>query len=178
MDESLQFIDFQPNETVASIGCGGGLWEIAMSFSCENVHFYLQDINAQLLNTTELNNSVSYFEKQYKKPNSCNFQITIGEPFSTKLPTNYFDKVVLLNSLHEFDQPESMLLDCQRILKPKGELIIEEEMATFPNQLHDGCGKKLYAEATLIDLLKAFNIHLVKKQNFGKKLMLKFSVNF
>jgi ubiquinone/menaquinone biosynthesis C-methylase UbiE len=165
----------QTHEKVASIGCGGGLWEVLASFDTQQVAFHLQDINPELLNDQNLKETITYFEKQFGRPSDCSIQVTIGTPKETGLSTKYFDKVLLINSFHEFEYQIEMLVECQRILKPNGQLIVEEQPAKFSGELHEGCGKRLYLETELIDLFNKNGFQLIESQIFENKMYLKFS---
>jgi ubiquinone/menaquinone biosynthesis C-methylase UbiE len=164
-----------PHEKIASIGCAGGLWEIAWAFELNQAEFHLQEIDEGLLNEAEVKNTIKYFEKQFNKSTNCTFKITIGNAKSTNLPTKYFDKVLLINSFHEFEYQETMLDEFKRILKTNGQLIIEEQLAQFDGELHDGCGKRLFLEKELIKILKKNGFQLFESQIFDNKLFLKFS---
>ena len=167
----LTHLYLQPHEKVASLGCGGGLWEVVASFDAQYVEFHLQDINQDLLNVSELQKTIQYFEKQFGRPTNCSFHITIGTPKVTNLPSNYFDKVLLINSFHEFDYQSDRLAECQRILKPNGHLIIEEQLAKYSGELHEGCGKRLFLEEELELLLITYNFE-IKKTISGKNILL------
>jgi ubiquinone/menaquinone biosynthesis C-methylase UbiE len=171
-------LHLNPSDNVASIGCGGGLWEVMLSFDFENVNFHLQDINPDLLNQNELKQTISYFEKLYSKPNNCNFKIVIGEPKSTNLPHNFFDKVLLINSFHEFEFPELMLVECKNILKPEGQLIIEEQLAEYTGELHEGCGKRLFLEEELIDILNKSGFQKIESLKYENKFLMKSTPSF
>jgi ubiquinone/menaquinone biosynthesis C-methylase UbiE len=170
----LSSLNFQPNQKVASVGVGGGLWEVMMGFENENVSFHLQEIDPQLLNVIELNQTIQYFEKQYGKPTTCNFSITIGTKFHTNLPTQYFDKVLLINSFHEFEQQQIMLLECKRILKPSGQLIIEEQLAQYSGELHEGCAKRLFLENEILEFFIKNGFLLYESHFFENKIKISF----
>jgi ubiquinone/menaquinone biosynthesis C-methylase UbiE len=175
MQALIQFSKIEPNQKIASIGCGGGLWEVMLGFEIDNLEIHLQDIDANLLNETELKNTIEYFEKQYKKPVESTFAITIGDNKNSNLTSNYFDKVLLINSLHEFEYQAIILNECFRILKPNGQLIIEEQLAQYAGELHDGCGKRLFLEAELIEAIKKTGFHMIESQIYENKIFLKFT---
>lgn len=170
----LDHFHLQPHEKVASIGCGGGLWEVMASFNTHQVAFHLQDINPELLNEPNLKETITYFEKQFRRPSDCSFEVTIGTSKETGLPTKYFDKVLLINSFHEFEYQNEMLAECQRILKPKGQLVVEEQIAKFSGELHEGCGKRLFLEDELTELFYKNGFQLIESHFFDNKMYLKF----
>lgn len=171
----LENINFFSHEKIASLGCGGGLWEVMLGFEHDYLEIHLQDIDASLLNETELKNTIAYFEKHYKRPSTSSYKITIGNKKETKLPSTYFDKVLLINSFHEFEYQDTMLEECKRILKPNGQLIIEEQLAQFSGELDNGCGKRLFLEIELIEVIKKSGFLINESQIFENKIFLKFT---
>jgi ubiquinone/menaquinone biosynthesis C-methylase UbiE len=166
MQKSLSIYNFQPKETIASIGASSGVWEIWFASQVEGLTFYLQDIDAQNCNQEEINEGIAYFEKLVCKKNTGKFIPIIGTQSATNLPKNTFDKVLIINSLHEFKSPEIILQDIRKILKPNGQLFIEEQIAKFSGEIHEGCGKRLFSGNELINLLKENQFDL--KQTYPK----------
>jgi ubiquinone/menaquinone biosynthesis C-methylase UbiE len=154
MQKSLSIYNFQPNETIASIGASSGVWEIWFASQVEDLTFYLQDIDPLNCNQEEIEYGIKYYEKLLQKPISGKFIPIIGTQSETNLPKNTFDKVLIINSLHEFETPEFILQDIHKILKANGQLFIEEQMAKFSGEIHEGCGKRLFTEDELIILLR------------------------
>lgn len=160
MQKSLSIYNFQPNETIASIGASSGVWEIWFASQVEGLTFYLQDIDPLNCNKEEIDYGVKYYEKLLQKPISGKFIPIVGTQSETNLPKNTFDKILIINSLHEFETPELILQDIHKILKPNGQLFIEEQLAKFSGEIHEGCGKRLFTENELINLLNTSNFEL------------------
>ena len=160
MQKSLSIYNFQPNETIASIGASSGVWEIWFASQVEGLTFYLQDIDPLNCNKEEIDYGVKYYEKLLQKPISGKFIPIVGTQSETNLPKNTFDKILIINSLHEFETPELILQDIHKILKPNGQLFIEEQLAKFSSEIHEGCGKRLFTENELINLLNTSNFEL------------------
>ncbi len=162
-------LNIEPGEKIASIGCGGGLWEVAWSFEINEVTIFLQDIDATILNISELKSTIAYFEKQFAQPTSCKFEIIIGTKNKTNLAQNYFDKILIINSLHEFEQQNQMLTECQKSLKLNGQLIIQEQLAQYQGQIHNGCGKPLFLADQLIAILNKAGFILLKSNTLAEE---------
>jgi ubiquinone/menaquinone biosynthesis C-methylase UbiE len=128
--------------------------------------FYLQDIDPLNCNQEEIEYGIKYYEKLLQKTISGKFIPIIGIQSETNLPQNLFDKVLIINSLHEFETPEIILQEIQKNLKPNGQLFIEEQIAKFSGEIHEGCGKRLFTEIELTNLLKENNFEL--KQTYLK----------
>lgn len=167
MRKSLEVYNFQKGDVVASLGAGGGVWEIGFATFHEDLTFYLQDINGNVLNQADIDYAIEYYTKVSGKPNGNQFIPVIGTEKKTNLPTGIFDKVLVINSFHEFSEPKAMLTEVSRILKPAGQLFIEETLARTPGQRHEGCQKPLYTEPELIDFLN--NQGFVLQQSVGRK---------
>ena len=163
MQKSLSIYNFQQNETIASIGASSGVWEIWFASQVDYLTFYLQDTDAQNCNQEEINEGIAYFEKLVGKKNTGKFIPIIGTQSSTNLPTNTFDKVLIVNTLHEFETPEIILQDINRILKSNGKLFIEEQSAKFSGEIHGGCGKRLFTENELSDILSKCRFEVIER---------------
>lgn len=163
MQKSLSIYNFKENETIASIGASSGVWEIWFASQVEYLTFYLQDIDTQNCNQEEINEGVKYFEKLVGKKNTGKFVPIIGTQSATNLPKNTFDKVLIINSLHEFKTPESILQDIRKILKLNGTLLIEEQIAKFSGEIHEGCGKRFFTENEIVILLKKNSFEMITR---------------
>jgi ubiquinone/menaquinone biosynthesis C-methylase UbiE len=163
MQKSLSIYNLQPNETIASIGASSGVWEIWFASQVESLTFYLQDIDPLNCNQEEIDYGIKYYEKLLQKPISGKFIPIIGSQTETNLPKNIFDKVLIINSLHEFKVPELILQDIHKILKPEGQLFIEEQLGSFSGEIHEGCGKRLFTESELVALLEKCGFEMINR---------------
>jgi ubiquinone/menaquinone biosynthesis C-methylase UbiE len=78
----------------------------------------------------------------------------LGDEKKTNLPNQLFDKVMIINSFHEFTYQEEMLEDIARKLKPGGLLYIDEALARRAGELHGVCKKRIYLDEELVSFLK------------------------
>lgn len=162
MQKSLQTFQFKENETIASIGASSGVWEIWFASQVDNLTFYIQDIDEQNCNQEEIDYGVHYYEKLLKKTIKGKFIPVIGTQKTTNLPWNTFDKVLIINSLHEFSHPEFILQDILAILKKNGILFIEEVMAISVGEIHEGCGRRLFTKDELLELLVQIGFEIME----------------
>lgn len=170
MEKSLKTYQFKSGETIASIGASGGVWEIYFASQVDNLTFYLQDIDADLCNEEEINEGILFYEKMMKKPIKGKFIPVIGTQHSSLLPKNTFDKVLIINSLHEFSFPTEMIKDSYEILKSEGLLFIEEQLATYLGEIHEGCLKPLFLESALIELVEKYDFVLRETVDKGNNV--------
>jgi ubiquinone/menaquinone biosynthesis C-methylase UbiE len=176
MTDSYQF---QSGDIIASIGASAGVWEMAFAsqFPNLNLTFYLEDIDPNNCNIEEVNYGLKYYEKLLDKPLNGTFIPVLGTEISTNLPKNHFNKVLIINSLHEFSEQKAMLQDIHQILKKDGLLFIEELITQVSGTLHEGCQKRLFTETELITLVEkqGFIFQRIASQE-GENLVFVFEV--
>ncbi|MDQ1088070.1 GNAT family N-acetyltransferase [Siphonobacter sp. SORGH_AS_1065] len=149
MHQFLETFNFQPNEKIGSLGCGGGIWEIGLGVLLGNLNFVLMDINPEILNEEEVQAAVGYWEKHYSKLNTSRFQVIINTPQKIPLPDQSLDKLILSNAFHEFSEQAAMLQEIRRVMKENGSVFVEEQIAQFSGERHEGCGKPLFTASEL-----------------------------
>lgn len=96
------FMNFQKGQIVASIGAKNGWFEAAASIYHDSLTFYLEDIDAECLNTPSVEATVALYAKIKKQPIRNRFEMVIGTDSTTKLPSQLFDRVLLNNTFHHF----------------------------------------------------------------------------
>jgi ubiquinone/menaquinone biosynthesis C-methylase UbiE len=155
MQKSFETYRFENGQTIASIGASSGVWEVWYASHFNDITFYLQDIDANNCNDEEVKYAVNYYEKLLNKPITAQFFTVIGQQNNTNLPHNIFDKVLIINTLHELDFAKEILLDCYQLLKKKGVLYIEEQLASKIGEIHEGCLKPLLLSNQLLILVQS-----------------------
>jgi predicted methyltransferase len=154
LQKSLEIYQFKPHEIIASVGASSGVWEIWFASQVDNLTFYLQDIDPLNCNQEEIDYGVKYYEKFLNKKIIGTFIPVIGSQKETNLPKNLFDKILIINSLHELSFIDEMLKDIKECLKPSGVLFVEEQLAKAPGEIHEGCGKRFFTQDELVDSLE------------------------
>ena len=167
MQKSLKTYQFKPYEIIASVGASGGVWEIWFASQVDNLTFYLQDIYPLNCNQEEIDYGIKYYEKLLNKPIIGQFIPIIGNHYQTNLPLIFFDKILIINSLHEFLFVNEILQDIKKCLKPSGKLFIEEQMAKKSGEIHEGCGKRLFTQDELINCLAENGFEMVDMVDKG-----------
>lgn len=154
LQKSLETYQFKPFETIASVGASSGVWEIWFASQVDNLTFYLQDIDPLNCNQEEIDYGVRYYEKLLGNKINGKFIPIIGNQNQTNLPEFFFDKILIINSLHEFLFIGEILQDIKNCLKPSGILFIEEQITKTSGEIHEGCGKRLFTQKELTNCLK------------------------
>ena len=135
----LDFYHFKSGQTVASIGAQCCHWEAAYAATTDSVIFYLEDIDTAKFKNEQTEFVWNYYGKLRGRPLTSNYKMILGDERSTSLPENTFDKILIINSFHEFTFVPEMLADIKKKLKPGGVLYIDEALPKRPGQLHGIC---------------------------------------
>jgi hypothetical protein len=167
LQKSLETYQFKPYETIASVGASSGVWEIWFSSQVDNLTFYLQDIDAQNCNQEEIDYGINYYEKLLGKKIIGKFIPIIGTQHQANLIVDFFDKILIINSLHEFLFVNEILLDIKNCLKSSGKLFIEEQITKTSGEIHEGCGKPLFTQDELVDCLHRNGFELANMVDKG-----------
>lgn len=154
--------NFRQNEVIASVGAGSGSKEVVYSMMADSITFYLQDINPVCLTPENLKTTVSRLYAAGGRTCTATFIPIIGTAQETRLPRQFFDKIIVENTLHELTHPSDLLVSLRANLKPDGYLFIEDLVAKRPGQKHRGCGKPLYTEDALVELLDLNGFRLLQ----------------
>lgn len=150
----ISFYHFQPGEIVASIGAQCCNWEAAYAATTDSLQFFLEDIDSNFFNQRQASFAWKYYGDLRKKRLSSSFKLILGDEKRTHLPDGVFDKIVIINSFHEFSYQKEMLQDISSKLKPGGILFIDETLAVRSGELHIQCHKRIYLDHELISILK------------------------
>lgn len=160
----MSLYGFQKNDTIASIGAGWGRWEVAYGTLMDGLVFYLEDINDEMLYPAQLDFNLRYYTLLKGGPVLSDYYIQIGTLISTQLPSNFFDKVLVINAFHEFSQIDEMIRDMNRILKDDGVLLLNEFDAFEPGEKHMGCGNRIYTKTEIIDIFNRHGFELLSSE--------------
>lgn len=132
-------------DVVADIGAASGWLDGVFSVLSDEVTYYIQDIDTNILNQEEFDKVVSYYSKEKSTPQTNKFYFVIGSESSTNLPDNYFTKVIINNTFHEIDNIDTLIQDMDRKLMKGGKIIIHENFSTEKKKIHHGgCDIKAY----------------------------------
>ena len=85
---------------------------------------------------------------------TSDYKMIFGDERSTSLPEITFDKILVINSFHEFTFQSEMLADIRKKLKPNGILYIDEALPRKPGQLHGICNKPMLTNEETIAIFE------------------------
>jgi ubiquinone/menaquinone biosynthesis C-methylase UbiE len=143
MLQVLPFFEPRKHETILSVGTGGCLWEVLMASQWPKSHWYLVEENKRLVSKTILDDTIQYWEQKGFSTGNI-FEIIADSFLNIQIQSNSINKLFFLNSLHELEQQNLVLNKVFSLLKHNGLLIIEESLASYPGQLHEGCQRPLF----------------------------------
>jgi ubiquinone/menaquinone biosynthesis C-methylase UbiE len=102
---------------------------------------------------------------------TSDYKMIIGDERSTSLPENTFDKILVINSFHEFTFKAEMLADIKKKLKPGGVLYIDEALPRKQRQLHGICNKPMFTNEETIAIFEKNGFEYIGgiDFNYGQK---------
>ncbi len=169
MKELLKFTPWKNTDTLVSLGCGSGWWEINCVIHQPAAQLILVDQDIQVLTNEEVSESISYFENTANTKNTTPILVNNEDVHALTLAIEMADWVLIFNALHEFNQIDLVLQEAFRILKKGGQLLIEEEVSISIPLIHEGCGKKLFFAEELISLVSEAGFEMVNKKQKDEK---------
>ena len=163
----LDFYHFKSGQTIASIGAQCGHWEAAYAATTDSATFYLEDIDSSKFKKEQIEFVWNYYASLRGKPMTSNYKMILGDEKSTSLPENLFDKILIINSFHEFTFVTEMLADIKKKLKPGGILYIDEALPKRPGQLHGICNHPMLTNEETIGMLAKHGFEYVNGIDFN-----------
>ena len=98
---------------------------------------------------------------------TSDYKMIFGDERSTSLPENTFDKILIINSFHEFTFQVEMLTDIKKKLKPGGILYIDEASPKKQGQLHGICNKPMFTNEETIAIFEKNGFEYVDGIDFN-----------
>ncbi len=126
-EKALDALDLHPGMLVADVGAGTGYFTTRLARRVgPSGKVYAEDVEPEMLDRLRANVA------QAQLPN---VEIVPGTETDPKLPNGRLDLVLLVDVYHELAEPQQMLRNIRRFLKPDGRLVLIEyrkEDATIP----------------------------------------------
>jgi len=165
--KEISFYDFRSGQTIASIGAQCCHWEAAYAATTDSVTFYLEDIDSNKFKKGQVEFAWNYYATLRGRPMTSDYKMIIGDERSTSLPENTFDKILVINSFHEFTLQSEMLADIKKKLKPGGVLYIDEALPKRQGQLHGICNKPMLTNEETIKVFEKNDFEYVDGIDFN-----------
>ncbi len=160
--EELSMLDLEGIRTFGDVGSGVGTISLLINMKYPRVIQYVNEIDRSFLDYQK--------EKLEKTELGSSKSVTFvkGTKKSTGLEGLDLDAVLLRNALHHFSRQEDMIRSVIRSLKEGGKIILIESLRELDND-GDIC-KKAMSKKELMEVLKAFNLKIVKERVLDEKI--------
>ncbi len=159
-----EFIDLKPKEVIADIGAGTMNLEGVLTVFTDSLSFYCEDISDECTNQLQAKKVLNHYASISNKDISSTIKTVIGTEKNTNLPSQFFDKVLIINTFHEFTNRDEMLFEIKRILKKDGKVYIEERLPTSKMKIHQGCKMPMISESEMIEMMSKAGFNFVSKR--------------
>ena len=152
----FEFLRLQDGDTVVDIGAASGWYEGAVwaGTDLKKLQVILVDIDSNCLNQQRVSNMLHHYGDLKGGPYELDITMIRNTPDTLYLEPGKYNKIWLLNTLHEVPDPPKLLQQIYRVLRPGGELILLELVPTKPGKKHGGCNKPLRSPDQWVELLQ------------------------
>lgn len=148
----------RPAERVADIGCGTGVYTIALANEVGSMgQVYAVDVHREALHT---------LAGTLDKRGIINVEMLWADA-EKGIPIDAFslDAIVLSNVLFQFEKPDKVISHCAKLLKPEGQLLVVDWSAS-----HGGIGphkEHVVSEEKATNLVQSHGFRIVKRLPAG-----------
>ena len=113
-DEIMDTLGIAEGSVVADIGAGGGWFTIRLARRVgANGIVYAEDIQPQMLEATM---------RRVAREGLGNVRRVMGTSADPRLPTGAIDAALIVDTYHEFDNPDALLRNIAKALRPNGRI--------------------------------------------------------
>jgi ubiquinone/menaquinone biosynthesis C-methylase UbiE len=124
-DEALDALHIQPGMMVADVGAGTGYITQRLAKRVGPTgKVYANDVQPEML---------SRLQEHLEQNHVTNVETVLGTQANPNLPPNTFDLILMVDVYHEFSQPQRMLQEMKKALKPDGRLVLVEYRKEDPS---------------------------------------------
>lgn len=117
-DEALDALGIRPGMIVADVGAGTGYITQRLAKRVGPAgKVYANDVQPEML---------SRLQEHLEQNHITNVETVLGTQTNPNLPANTFDLILMVDVYHEFSQPQRMLQELKKSLKPDGRLVLIE----------------------------------------------------
>ena len=114
-EDILRTIEIKPKFVVADIGCGSGFFTLPLSRKVAKV--YAVDVQKEMLEA---------LEHKIRSLKIQNINPLLARKNEIPLGNKSVDLLMSMNTLHEFDDTERMVMEMRRVLKQGGKVLISD----------------------------------------------------
>jgi ubiquinone/menaquinone biosynthesis C-methylase UbiE len=179
----VEFLEVKPGMVVADVGAGSGALTVIMATQFDSCSVYIQDIDRNVLQQKNVDKMIAYYSKQlgYKLGVRNRFDLVYGSTTQSNLPERSLDLIYSNATMHAFTEPDVMLQDLRKKLKPTGKIFIRDSFRGDHNEgqycSDPNCARPLYTVSDFLAKMAKNGFQLVKQTSgisgypvFGFKL--------
>jgi ubiquinone/menaquinone biosynthesis C-methylase UbiE len=153
--EEIQNYKIENKDVIADIGSGTGWLEGYFAIAYDTLTIYAEDIDKRSLKNLPL--VVEKYTTLDHSSAKNTYHYVLGENTKSNLPDDHFDKIIVRETFHHFEDKDAMLRDLHRKLKCDGRICVYEPYVD----------KKTYSELCQTYLLdKTEILSYFEKNNF------------
>jgi ubiquinone/menaquinone biosynthesis C-methylase UbiE len=163
----IEFLEIKPGMAVADVGAGSGVLTVIMATQLDSCAVYIQDIDRDVLQQKNVDKVIVYYSKQLGCPSRNLFHLVYGTTTQTNLADGSLDVIYANATMHAFTEPDVMLQDLRKKLKPTGKIFIRD---SFKGDHSEGqycsdskCGRPLYSISEFLAKMTKNGFQLVKQ---------------
>jgi ubiquinone/menaquinone biosynthesis C-methylase UbiE len=117
-EAALNALDIQKGMYVADVGAGTGFFTVRLARRVgPSGRVYANDVQPEML---------ARLQEHVESEHLNNVETVLGTQSDPKLPAGKLDLILLVDVYHEFSQPQRMLREMKKSLKPDGRLVLIE----------------------------------------------------
>lgn len=118
----VDLINFNITKTFLDIGCGNG-WAVRYAYEIAGGYgdFYGADLSSNMIDKAKERNA-----------DTPKLNFVVADAAQLPFEANLFDTVISTNSFHHYPEPNRVLREVSRVLKPGGKLFILDPTANGP----------------------------------------------
>ncbi|WKN43923.1 class I SAM-dependent methyltransferase [Tunicatimonas pelagia] len=165
----VEFMGVEPGMAVADVGAGSGALTVIMATQLDSCEVYIQDIDRKMLQQDNVDKMITHYSKQlgHNLGERNQFHLVYGTPNQSNLPHESIDIVYSNATMHVFNEPDAMLQDLRKKLKPTGKIFIRDG---FKGENGEGefcssrkCAKRLLSIDEFLVMMEQNGYRLIKQ---------------
>jgi ubiquinone/menaquinone biosynthesis C-methylase UbiE len=165
----VEFLEIKPGMAVADVGAGSGALTVIMATQLDSCSVYIQDIDRDVLQQKNVDKMIAYYSKQLGYPPRNQFHLVFGSTTQSNLPDSTLDLIYANATMHAFTEPDVMLQDLRKKLKPTGKIFIRDSFRGDHNEgqycSDSKCGRPLYTISEFLAKMTKNGFQLVKQSS-------------
>jgi ubiquinone/menaquinone biosynthesis C-methylase UbiE len=165
----IEFLEVKPGMAVADVGAGSGALTVIMATQLDSCSVYIQDIDRGVLQQKNVDKMIAYYSKQLGYPTRNQFHLVYGSTTQSNLPDGSLDVIYSNATMHAFTEPDVMLQDLRKKLKPTGKIFIRDSFRGDHNESQycsdSKCGRPLYTISEFLAKMTKNGFYVVKKSS-------------